>query len=118
MTRSSRPCPMKRAEDRRLLPHEIAFGAFLVVTWARLLFAEGPLGVHAGVYAGLIATNVLAIRFAPWRLRLLYYPVAMNILFWSMGSVVAALHSPKEDALLEEIDRALIGTSLSLRLEP
>jgi membrane-associated phospholipid phosphatase len=107
---------MNPAEDRRLLPHEIAMGAFLLFTEVRLLLAEGPLGAHTLLYAGLIAANLLAIRFASWRIRLLYYPIAMNILFWSMGSVVAVFHPGKEDGLLQQIDRAMLGASPCTRL--
>jgi membrane-associated phospholipid phosphatase len=91
-------------------------GAFLLFTEVRLLLAEGPLGAHTLLYAGLIATNVLAVRFAPWRMRLLFYPIAMNLLFWSMGSVVATFHPGKEDGLLQEIDRAMLGASPSTRI--
>lgn len=109
---------MKPAEDRRLLPHEIAFGAFLAVTWARLVAVEGPLGGHACFYLALLGVNALAVLCAPWRLRLLFHPVAMNLLFWSMGSTVGVFHPGKTDLLLADIDRAFLGTNLSVRLQP
>ena len=109
---------MNPAEDRRLLPHEMAMGAFLLCTWGRLLGAEGPIGTHALLYAGVIAANLLVLGLAPWKIRLLFYPIAMNLLFWSMGPVVAAFHPGKEDGLLQEIDRALVGASPCTRLHP
>ncbi|MBI3855567.1 MAG: phosphoesterase PA-phosphatase, partial [Planctomycetes bacterium] len=109
---------MKPAEDRRLLPHEIAFGAFIAVTWARLVAVEGPLGGHACLYLALLGLNVLAVLRAPWRLRLLFHPLAMNLLFWTMGSTVGVFHPGKTDLLLAGVDHAFLGTNLSVRLQP
>ncbi|PYI87891.1 MAG: phosphoesterase PA-phosphatase [Verrucomicrobia bacterium] len=107
-----------------LLPHEIAFGLFLAVTWLRLAFATGVLGRDSGLFLGLLAVNaVLTVRCVRqetnlnWRLRLLFYPVAMNITYANLKVSVPAIHPQLEDSVLQRIDHVLIGTNLSVRLE-
>jgi hypothetical protein len=107
-----------------VLPHELFFGAFLLLTWARLGFAEGFAGVHALTYLALFAGGVALIvacslRETPlrWRLRLLYFPITMNLVFLGLGPVVAAVHTGRADPVLQDIDHAIVGTNLSLRME-
>ena len=80
---------MKAIDHGRLLPHELFFGLFLLATWMRLGWAAGFLGRDALLYLALIAANVWAIWFCRsngtstrWRLGLLFYPVAMNVVFF------------------------------------
>ena len=77
----------------RLLPHEWLGGAFLVLLWARLVLVEGVFGHSTSWLALLIVSNALvlvsgALRESEvrWRLRLLFYPVAMNLVYFLLGS--------------------------------
>ena len=116
---------MKPIDHWRLLPHELFFGFFLLATWMRLGLAAGFLGRDALLYLALIAANVWAIRLCRsngtstrWRLGLLFYPVAMNVVFFQMKTAIPKIHPERMDAWLEQIDRLGIGTNLSLRLQP
>jgi membrane-associated phospholipid phosphatase len=107
------------------LPHEIFFGLFLVITWTRLSLYEGPLGPNSLLYLTLIALNIATIWFSrarntqtSWRVGLLFYPVAMNVVFTNMKVAIPKIHPTKMDSLLQTIDSHLVGTNLSLRLEP
>lgn len=109
----------------RLLPHEIFFGLMLVVIWLRLVFAVGFLDGDALLFLSLILANAGAIWLchaqaspARWRWGLLFYPVAMNIVFLDMKTAIPKIHPGKMDALLQQLDALGIGTNLSLRLEP
>ncbi len=108
-----------------MLPHEICFGLFLLITWGRLSWVEGFFGVDALLYLALIALNLAAIgmsraRNTPfaWRFGLLFYPVAMNLVFANMKTAIPRIHPAKMDTLLHAIDTRLVGTNLSLRLQP
>jgi len=108
----------------RLLPHEVFFGLMLVILWARLAFVAGFPGGYTLFYAVAILLNVAAIRLArsqnPMRQRLglLYYPVFMNLVFMSLKGSIPLLHPGRMDASLHRIDSMLIGTNLSIRLQP
>jgi len=115
---------MSPLERLRLLPHEIVFGAFLVYAWVRLALAQGVAGGQSLLYLGMIVVNGAAILWCRrretnvrWRIRLLVYPILMNVSFFGMGAAVGAMHPGKEDALLERIDQALVGTTPCLALE-
>jgi hypothetical protein len=108
----------------RPLPHEIFFGLFLIVTWIRLGFALGFLAADALLYFTLIVANILALWFcrskespARWRVGLMFYPIAMNILFMDMKTAIPKIHPGHMDSLLQRIDTTAIGTNLSLRLQ-
>jgi hypothetical protein len=116
---------MKPSDQWRLLPHEICFGLFLLATWMRLGFAAGFAGRDALLYFVLIALNFWAIWFCRsngttrrWRFGLLFYPLAMNIVFLHMKTAIPKIHPQPMDAALQHIDRLVIGTNLSLRLQP
>jgi len=107
------------------LPHEVFFGLFLLITWTRLSFAEGVFGSNALLYLALIAFNIAVIWFcrardAPLARRagLLFYPVAMNVVFTDMKVAIPKIHPAKVDSLLQSVDTHLVGTNLSLRLQP
>lgn len=111
---------------RLLLPHEYIFQLFVLVTWLRLIHATGFFGPLSLLYlsfllvaALLVYLSVRSNRDWPWRLRLLYYPVVMNVSYTYMAPVVAAIHrGPLLDSTLRRVDSSLIGENLSLRLEP
>jgi membrane-associated phospholipid phosphatase len=116
---------MKRHDPWSLLPHEVFFGLFLLVTWMRLGCAVGFLGGDALLYFVLIAANVWTIWFSRsngtsmrWRLGLLFYPLAMNVVFMHMKTAIPKIHPERMDPLLQRIDALGIGTNLSLRLQP
>lgn len=116
---------MKPPSPWRLLPHEFFFGLFLLVTWMRLGCAAGFLRPDALLYFVLIAVNIGAIWFCRsngtsmrWRLGLLFYPLAMNVVFVHMKTAIPKIHPQRMDAVLQHIDQLGIGTNLSLRLQP
>ncbi|MGA2557962.1 MAG: phosphatase PAP2 family protein, partial [Verrucomicrobiota bacterium] len=49
---------------------------------------------------------------------LLFYPLAMNVVFFHMKTAIPQIHPERMDALLRQIDQGSIGTNLSLRLQP
>ena len=108
----------------KLLPHEWFFGAFLLIHWLRLVVAVGPLDHDALLYFGLLVANILVIAWCRrsetnlrWQVRLWFYPVAMNAVFFTMGSAVLKVAPHKYDDLLAAMDRALFGATLSARAE-
>jgi len=38
-----------------------------------------------------------------WRLRLLFYPVAMNLIYFLLGTAITRIHSGPEDAALQAV---------------
>lgn len=115
---------MNRFFTARILPHEVFFGAFLLVQWLRLVAVAGLLDRDALFYFGLLVVNVLVIAWCwrretnpRWHLRLWYYPVAMNVVFETMGPAVLKVSPHKCDAALASFDRALFGMTLSGRAE-
>ena len=115
---------MKDKRHWRLLPHEIFFGLFLVITWIRLGLAVGFLGGDALLYFALIIINIAAIWFCRsngnalhWRIGLLFYPIAMNVVFLHMKTAIPKIHPDRMDLWLQRVDNFGIGTNLSLRLQ-
>ncbi len=122
------PAVSARAADRppagtagRPLLHELVFGGFLLVTWARLATATGPLSRFTLIFLGCLVGAVVvyfwfqrdpnALR---WRLRLLFYPAAMGLTFYTMRHAVPALGRPLVDTSLLELDRRLLGETPSV----
>jgi len=108
----------------RPLPHEWFFGAFLLVTWLRLLAAVGPLDPNALLYLALIVINSALIVWCEardtrprWYARLWYYPIVINVVFMNMGSTALKVVSQRRDALLQQFDAALAGVTPSLRAQ-
>lgn len=108
-----------------LLPHEWVFGVYLASMWLRLVFHTGFFGRDSLIYLTLIiADAILIIRCLRsetnpnWRLRLLFHPVAMNVCYAVSRTAVLAVHPQLTDSLLQSIDQTLIGTNLSVRLDP
>lgn len=109
----------------RLLPHEWLFGTYLLVTWLRLVTAQGPLGTDAllylaglGLAAGLAVWGERRATPAAWRWRLVYYPIAMNLYFQEMRVAIPALTPYRFDADLRGIDQWLLPDSPTFLLEP
>ncbi len=104
-----------RSASWRVLPHEWAFGAFLLATalrltvhgqatdWDLLFYAVFAAGVCIGIWA---AASPTPLR---WRVRLLWYPTAMGISFYALAGGIAALAEPRVDALLSGWDQQLLG---------
>ena len=115
---------MKATNPWRLLPHELLFGVFMLITWARLATRCGAADVDALVYLAFIAGNVALISISArrgtplsWRLRLLFYPLAMNVLFFGMKAAVPKIHPAKLDGALQQIDTWSLGTTPSVSLQ-
>lgn len=107
-----------------LLPHEWFFGAFLLAHWLRLVAAVGPLDCDALLYFILLLTNLFVIAWCRrretslrWHLRLWFYPVAMNAVFFTMSSAVLKVTPHKLDDWLASFDHALFGATLSARAQ-
>jgi hypothetical protein len=117
--------PGKLGFSFTLLPHEFFFGLFLLLTWIRLCFVEGFLGADTLLYLLLIGANAASIwltrsmqKASFRRAALLFYPIAMNVVFANMKVAIPKLHAEKMDPLLFRFDTLLIGQNLSLRLQP
>jgi len=115
---------MARAEPR-LLVHEAVFGAFLLVMWLRLVHAQGLLASASLVYLATLAVNAAVIGWTlrgptmlRWRMRLAFYPVAMNLLFQHMRVAIPQVRPERLDAALLAVDRWLLGETPALALEP
>src|SRR4051812_34367410 len=98
---------MNRFGKPRLLPHEWFFGAFLLLTWLRLVAAVGPLDLNALLYLAMMLVNAVLIGWcavretrARWLARLWQYPVLMNVAFMTMGSTALKVVSHRRDAML------------------
>jgi membrane-associated phospholipid phosphatase len=111
--------------DRPILPHEILFGAFLAITAIRLSIAVGPFASVTLVYVGFIAGAVAVALWCRarrtdmgWKMRLAYYPLAMNLIFMHMRISVPLIHPGHEDALLARWDAVIFGGNLSAALDP
>jgi PAP2 superfamily len=120
---------MNAATDARAyrpMLHEWLFQGFMVITWLRLVWSAGFWTVQAVLHLGGVVLGVALIVLSAqtrgqwgWRLRLLYYPLLMNVAYRYMGAVVATIHKgPLYDVWLRAIDARLIGENLSLRLQP
>jgi len=108
-----------------LLLHEWLCLGFFVWMLAQLVVAVGPSNRDTLVFASLLVANCALVYFLPhggdrdlgWRLRLLFYPIAMNLLYFLLGTAIPAIHPGREDAALQAVDQALIGTNLSIRMQ-
>ena len=108
-----------------LLAHEWLFGGYMLAMALALGFASGPLDPLTLSYlAGvLVALAMLGLNSrlpgnATWRMRLLFYPLAMNVYFQLMRSAVPAVHPAKLDDVLHQIDRMLLPDTPALLLQP
>ena len=104
-----------------VLPHEIVFGTFLLVTWLRLVAAGGFITMPALAFLSFLVGSAMVIAWAKanpsplrWRIRLLYYPAVMGLAFYMLTPAMKILNLPKADALLNGWDTALFGMNLSV----
>lgn len=95
-----------------------------MLLWARLVLVEGVFGHNTSWLALLIVSNALvfvsgALRESEvrWRLRLLFYPVAMNLVYFLLGSAVPHIHPALVDAELQAVDRWLFRGDAVLYLQ-
>jgi len=116
---------MKTSNQWRLLPHEIFFGLFLLITWIRLVFNVGFFDGDTRLFFALIAINIWLVWFCRsgatsrhWRWGLLFYPVVMNVVFMDMKTAIPKIHPEHMDALLQRLDQLVIGKNLSLQIQP
>jgi hypothetical protein len=85
----------------------------------------GVASPDALLYLGLIAAEIALVLWcarhptgARWRIRLLYYPIAMNLPYVHLGKALTKVNASLCDAQLQSIDTLLVGTNLSLRIQP
>jgi len=112
-----------RLKAAAVLPHEWVFSTFLVVTGVRML-ADSPTRSWAAVFFACLAASILMILWternptpARWRTRLAFCYVTMGICFFSMGTAVPLLGTPRVDALLLQWDRDLLGETPAVTWE-
>ena len=117
---------MTRLQARRLLLHEWLCMALLAWLWLRLVFSAGLSAHESVLVAFLLAAACATLAFFPygddldrsWRLRLLFYPAAMNMLYFVLRTAIPAFHPGVEDPALQAVDRFIVGDNLSLRMQP
>ncbi|OGS80398.1 MAG: hypothetical protein A2061_04745 [Gallionellales bacterium GWA2_59_43] len=107
--------------SRTLYEHELFFGGFMLVTFLRLLSAQGIAGSDTLAFgAGLIAAFALVIYDLRSNTsvslygRLLFYPLAMNLYFQQLRSAIPAISDEKKDVALRGIDSAMLGDTPSI----
>jgi hypothetical protein len=109
---------------RAALPHEWIFGAYLFLTWLRLFLHGGAARVWSNVFLGCLLVAIGVFLWAErnptpwrWRVRLLFYPAAMGVSFYTMTVAVPLLGNPKVDLLLLDWDRVILGETPAVAWE-
>jgi membrane-associated phospholipid phosphatase len=97
----------------------------MLITWSRLLLAKGISGVDTLVFTGCL---LVAAGLAAWdrrrgtpatlRIRLLFYPLAMNVLFQQMRTAIPAFQEERFDGSLRYLDSLLLPDTPSFLLQP
>jgi hypothetical protein len=97
------------------LPHEWAFGSFLLLMSLRLAL-HGNAGTYVLLFATAFATCIAAAVWTDahpsptrWRVRLLWYPSAMGIAFYALSGAIGVLGSANADGLLDALDLRWLG---------
>src|SRR5437667_2762320 len=97
----------------------------MLMTALRLAAATTRGATEVLTYLGLLGLSGAAILFClrkptdlRWRLRLLFYPLAMNLLFFQMKSAIPKISPRLQDLALQKVDAWMLGQNLSLRLQP
>ena len=115
---------MNDARTLRLLPHEIVFGGFLAATGAGLVFSRGALVRDVLLFFGLLAVGLALVvwcrrdaTLGRWRVRLAFYPIAMNATYFALKTAGPAIHPQLQDAALQAADRALLGSNASVWMQ-
>jgi len=108
-----------------ILPHEWVFGTFLLLTGLRLFVHGGSARDWSLAFLGCWLAGCCVFAWSErnltawrWRVRLLFYPVAMGISFYALGMAVPSLGQARMDGRLLGWDRALVGETPSLAWEP
>src|SRR5688572_11373999 len=121
----SNPMQSNNQRESLVLPHEWCFGAFLALTWIRLALTGGQALAWSFVFFGCLLASVGVIAWARrnpnglrWRVRLLFYPAAMGICFYTMAQAVPLFGIPQRDDWLLAWDRALLGETPALAWVP
>lgn len=99
-----------------VLPHEWLFGGFLALMSLRLAFGAGLANgytlaffAYTGVCIALVYWSGPQPSPTRWRIRLLWYPCAMGLSFYTLAPVVHLLGTAMADARLAAWDHALLG---------
>ena len=112
---------MFRANRSTLMPHEIFFGGFLIITCLRLVFTQGIFGTDTWMFFigpfiafAMVMYDRRVQTDASLRWRLLFYPIAMNVYFQQLRTAIPAISPEKYDVWLRDIDSALLGDTPSI----
>ena len=113
---TSKDEPRKVTRYWQLLPHEVAFNALLLVLALRLSWAAGPANLRVAAFLAYIAVGIALVVWTQrdptptrWRIRLLWYPCAMGLTFYSLAGTIEALGVTRADELLARWDAAILG---------
>ena len=105
----------------RLLPHEVFFLLTNFVIAFRSVKNLGLLHSASLFTCSLVIFNILLLVVCAkkdtdvaWRIRLLFYPVLMTLLFNYFKHWVPLIQPAKEDEMLYHMDQLLIGFDISL----
>ena len=108
----------------KLLLHEWLGLALLTWLFVQLALALGWWNREILIVGFLLAMNCALVLLAPyggsdrsWRLRILFYAVAMNALYFELRTAIPAINPRLSDSVLQAADQALVGTNLSLQLQ-
>jgi membrane-associated phospholipid phosphatase len=103
------------------LPHEWLGGILLISLWLRVGSCSGYLARDAVILGGLVLANGICIWWGArasgergWRVRLGFYPLVLNGLYFLLASAVPAIHPDLEDDKLQAVEGWLLGGQLSL----
>jgi hypothetical protein len=118
---------MSAANSKRPIQiHEYAWGAFLCLGAVEVVrtFIKGTtpavallwLPLLAGLVASAWATRQPGVLVR--RIGYAYFPLAMNAAYFAMGPIVRAATDWRADDLLQNMDDYLVGSNLSLKLQP
>lgn len=108
----------------KVLPHEVLCAAFFAVMWARLVSVVGFLARDSLIFLAVMVLQAAVVGWCMkretdrrWRVRLLFYAVAMNALYPVLRTAIPSVHPRLEDEALQAADRWLVGGNLSLRMQ-
>ena len=106
------------------MPHEWLCGGLLLFLWLRVVSAGGFLDRDGLSLLLILLLNILMLAVCTrrqsdryWRSRLLFYALAMNLLYFLLGSAVPKIHPAMADEALQAVDQWLIGTHAAFYLE-
>lgn len=107
---------LDRAARLGPLPHEYAFGGWLVGMALWLLWVAGPADIHSLAFSAFALLSLALIAWCQrqptplrWRLRLLWYPSVMGLSFYALPGAIKVLGRPDADAWLSAADQGLLG---------